>query len=195
MRIFKQKISEPQKSQNDFQKKYPNYTLGKNTYGLPIVYDWHESSTLQIGSYCSISSNVKIYLGGHHRMDWISTYPFPAFFDSVKHIKDYGGTNGNVIIGSDVCIYANVTILSGISIGNGAVIANGSVVTKDVADYEIVGGNPARHIKYRFNEETRCELLKTSWWDWEQQEILKISDILCSQDIGQLLLYSNNREK
>lgn len=194
MNFFKKKISEPEKTQQYFKKKYPNYKLGKNTYGFPTVFDWHEGSTLEIGHYCSISANVKIYLGGHHRMDWISTYPFPAFFNDSKHIENYGGSNGNVSIGSDVCIYANVTILSGVHIGNGAVIANGSVVTKNVEDYEIVGGNPAKHIRYRFDEETITNLLRIAWWDWQEDEILNISNILCSDNLAELFLYSKNRK-
>ena len=193
MKFFKKKVSEPQKSQDKFKSKYTGYEIGKNTYGVPEVYDWKEGSTLKIGNYCSISSNVKIYLGGHHRTDWVSTYPFPSFLDSAKHIKDYGGTNGDVTIGSDFWICANVIILSGVSIGNGAVLANGAVVTKDVADYEIVGGNPAKHIRDRFTQETIQKLLEISWWNWEEKEIIGISDILCSQDIQELIQYSKNR--
>ena len=84
-------------------------------------------------------------------------------------------------------------ILSGVSIGNGAVLANGAVVTKDVADYEIVGGNPAKHIRDRFTQETIQKLLEISWWNWEEKEIIGISDILCSQDIQELIQYSKNR--
>lgn len=194
MKIFKKTIPEPLKSQYEFKRKYPNYIMGKNTYGVPQVYDWNEGSTLQIGQYCSISDNVKIYLGGHHRSDWITTYPFPAFHEQANHIKNYGGTNGNVIIGSDVWIAANVIILSGVTIGHGAVIANGSVVTKNVNPYEIVGGNPAKHIRYRFSSETIELLLSLSWWDWDEDEILELSDILCSQDIQRLVDHSKRKK-
>lgn len=195
MKIFKKTLSEPLNSQNIFRKKYPNYIIGKSTYGVPRVHDWNEGSTLQIGSYCSISDNVQIYLGGHHRSDWITTYPFPAFYEKAKHIKDYGGTNGDVIIGSDVWIAANVIILSGVTIGHGAVIANGSIVTKNIAPYEIVGGDPAKHIRYRFTPEIITLLLSLSWWELDETEILEIASILCSQDIQKLVEYSKIRKK
>ncbi|MCX6052189.1 MAG: CatB-related O-acetyltransferase [Campylobacterales bacterium] len=194
MFFSKNKIQEPLKSQKKFKSKYENYTIGKNSYGVPEVYDWNEGSTLKIGSYCSISSNVKIYLGGHHRTDWISTYPFPAFFNSAKKIQDFGGTNGDVEIGSDVWICSNVIILSGVKIGDGAVIANGALVTKDVSDYEIVGGNPAKHIRYRFDQQTIKLLQSIAWWKWEEDEILKIVDIICSTNIEQLIEYSEQRK-
>jgi len=195
MSLFKKKLEEPFYSQKVFKEKYSQYEIGKGTYGVPEIYDWNEGSTLIIGSYCSISSNVKIYLGGHHRSDWISTYPFPAFINKAKSIKNFGGTNGDVIIGSDVWICANVIILSGVTIGNGAVIANGSVVTKNVKDYEVVGGNPAKHIKYRFTHGTIHELLNIAWWDWEQNEIENIPEMLCSDNINMLIKYAKGRAK
>jgi len=194
IKLFKKKLLEPERTQEYFKDKYPNYKIGKNTYGVPIVFDWHENSTLKIGNYCSISANVKIYLGGHHRMDWISTYPFPAFFKEFKHIQGFGGTNGDVIIGSDVCIYANVTILSGVHIGNGAVIANGSVVVNNVADYEIVGGNPAKHIRYRFESSIIDKLLKISWWNLSESEVFKIAPILMTNNINNLIKYLETKD-
>lgn len=195
MNLFKKKLVEPFRSQKIYKEKFSQYTIGKGTYGVPEIYDWNEGSTLKIGAYCSISSNVKIYLGGHHRSDWISTYPFPAFIEKAKNIKNYGGTNGNVTIGNDVWICANVIILSGVTIGDGAVIANGSVVTKNVAAYEIVGGNPATHIKYRFEENLKQKLLRINWWDWSEKEIESIVHIFCSQDINALLQYAKEREE
>jgi len=194
MGLFKKKLEEPQRTQVMFKEKYPNYELGAFTYGIPEVYDWREGTTLKIGAYCSISSNVKIYLGGHHRTDWVSSYPFPAFFQSAKEIEGFGGTNGDVIIGSDVWICANVTILSGVNIGHGAVIANGSIVTKDVQPYEIVGGNPAKHIRFRFKEETRERLLANPWWQLQEEEINKITKYLASPDVEALLEYMENRK-
>jgi len=80
-----------------------------------------------------------------------------------------------------------------VTIGHGAVVANSAVVTKDVAPYEIVGGNPAKHIRWRFDEETRALLLKSAWWNWPEQEILTITDILCSDNIADFVSYLNNR--
>ncbi len=169
-----------------FTEKYPNYTIGIGTYGLPQVHDWDEGSNLSIGSFSSVASNVQIFLGGHHRADWVTTFPFPAFLPD-SDIQDYGGTNGDVIIGSDVWICANVTILSGITVGHGAILANGAVITKDVAPYSIVGGNPATFIKYRFDENTRQRLLATQWWDLPENTITQNIPKLCSTDINTFL--------
>lgn len=176
-----------------FRDIYPSYTIGTGTYGALTVSDWHEGSTLVIGPYTSIAANVQIFLGGHHRIDWISCYPFPAVLDEAAHIIDYGGTNGDVIIGSDVWLCSNAMILSGVTIGHGAVVAAGAVVTKDIAPYEVVGGNPARHLKWRFPEAVRAQLLDSCWWDWPEDEICKVSPLLCSQDIDAFLSYCQSR--
>lgn len=136
--------------------------------------------------FCSIA-NCNIYLGGNHRTDWVTTYPFGHFnknifdkFDGVGHPK----TNGDVIIENDVWIADNVTIMSGVKIGNGAVIANNSHVVKDVAPYSIVGGNPARLIKYRFLENIIKKLLQIKWWEWEDSKINDNLHLLCSNNMA-----------
>lgn len=177
------------------QDRYPNYTFGMGTYGMPKVHDWNEGSTLKVGAFTSIAGNVDIFLGGHHRTDWISCYPFPVYMEEAAHIEDFGGTNGDVIIGNDSWICSNVTILSGVTIGDGAIVAAGSIVTKDVEPYSIVAGNPARHIKWRFDEDTIDTLLKSKWWTWPEAEIRKISPLLCSNDIKAFKEYCQNRQK
>jgi acetyltransferase-like isoleucine patch superfamily enzyme len=179
-----------QRQQEKFKKKYPNYQLGKGTYGMPIVHDDHEGTTLRIGAYCSIASGVQIFLGNHHRSDWVTSYPFPAFFKEATHIPDFGVSRGNVTIGSDVWLCANCTILSGVTIGHGAVIGTGSIVTKDVEPYSIVAGNPAKHVRWRFSEKTRLALVNTAWWDWPTAEIVEAVELLCSDKIDDFLAYS-----
>ncbi len=150
---------------------------------MPLVHDWNEGTTLRIGSYGSIASNVQIFLGGHHRVDWVTTYPFPARVAIQTGIDDFEGTNGDVIIGSDVWLCANTIILSGVTVGHGAVVANGAVVTKDVEPYSIVGGNPAVHLKYRFSPSVRERLLATQWWEFSHDTILENINKLCSDDL------------
>ena len=95
--------------------------------------------------------------------------------------------NGHVVIGNDVWIADNVTIMSGIIIGNGAVVANNSHVIKNVEPYSIVGGNPARHIKYRFSEEQIKKLLEIQWWYWDDDKINKYLPLMCSEDIDKFI--------
>jgi len=134
-----------------------DYNIGDYTYGNPKVIFPNKDATLKIGKFCSIAKNVTIFLGGNHRIDWVSTYPFFEIFDDFqKHkiIEGHPSTKGDVIIGNDVWIGRNVIILSGVKIGNGAVIAAGSVITKNISCYEVWGGNPAKMIKKRFDIET-----------------------------------------
>lgn len=185
------------RQQAKFTKRYPNYSIGTASYGMPIVHDNHEGSTLKIGTYCSIASNVQIFLGGQHRTNWVSSYPFPYFFAMDASYKEKyvaGGSRGDVIIGSDVWLCANCIILSGVTIGHGAVIANGAVVSRDVAPYSVMAGNPASQIKWRFDEETRNDLLASRWWDWSQSEIIHNLDKLMSDDLTGFLAYVNSRQ-
>lgn len=190
----KKRLSKPARSLARFKKEYPNYQIGKNCYGVPIIKHQHPNAKVTIGSYCSFAKNVRLFLGGNHRTDWVTTYPFPAFFSNAHHIKDFEITNGDINIGNDVWLCEDTTVLSGVSIGNGAVIASGSIVTKDVAPYSIVGGNPAKHIRWRFDDQIRELLLASSWWDWPEEEILQISNLLCSNDIANFLHYASKRK-
>ncbi|WP_410500017.1 CatB-related O-acetyltransferase [Chitinibacter sp. S2-10] len=179
------------RQQVKFRKRYPHYAIGKASYGMPIVYDYGEGTTLKIGAYCSIASNVQIFLGGHHRIDWVSSYPFPHFFemDAVFQGKA-GGSRGDVVIGNDVWLCANCIILSGVTIGHGAVIANGAVVTRDVPPYAVMAGNPAKLIKWRFDEPIRQALLEIAWWDWPDDKIKNVMDQLCGNDLVKFIEYA-----
>lgn len=182
-------------SRAKFKKIYPNYKLGRGTYGLPIVLDWKEGTTLEIGSYCSISKNVQIFLGGVHRTNWVSTFPFPKFLPELSNLIDsFGVTKGSVIIGNDVWLCRNCTIMSGVTIGDGAVVASGAIVTKDVPPYAIVAGNPARIIKFRFDEQTITKLLDSKWWEWDEEEIRKVAKMMCKEDLSDFFYYTENRK-
>ncbi len=176
-----------------FKARYPQYEFGIGSYGLPEVHDWQEGSTLKIGAYCSIAEGVQIFLGGHHRADWVTTFPFPAFLGEAAHISGYNGTRGDVVIGSDVWLCTNSSILSGVTIGHGAVVAAGALVTRDVPPYAVVGGNPATFIRWRFPEEVRAELLQTAWWTWPEAEVRGAVETLCSDDIEAFLAYARQR--
>lgn len=190
---FKPKPIKLHRSQIKFREQYPNYAIGVGTYGIPKVHDWREGTTLRIGAYTSIADEVHIFLGGHHRTDWISSFPFPAFIEEARHIQDFGGTRGDVSIGNDVWLASGCTILSGVTIGDGAVVAARAVVTRDVEPYSIVAGNPAKHMRYRFDEKTRQALLASRWWTWPEAEIRCIAHLLCSPDFEAFFSYVKRR--
>lgn len=176
-----------------FKKKYPQYGYGTGSYGLPTVKDYGDGKHLDIGAYCSIAEGVLIIIGGHHRTDWVTTYPFPAKLAQAAHIRDYGGSRGDVIIGNDVWLCSQCTILSGVTVGTGAVVAANAVVTRDVAPYSIVAGNPARVVGWRFDEQTRTQLLASQWWAWPKEEVVKVVDLLCNDNIERFLAYARER--
>lgn len=131
-----------------------------------------------IGRYCSIGENFNSGLA-IHPVGCLSTSPL--FYSTKKQLgdilvdKDLVEEYKPVKIGNDVFIGANVSILSGIEIGDGAIVGTGAVVTKDVPPYAVVGGVPAKIIKYRFNSNHIQKLLHIKWWDWDfarQQEIV-----------------------
>jgi acetyltransferase-like isoleucine patch superfamily enzyme len=161
------------------------------TYGLKNirVRDWKQGTDVKIGSFCSIADNIQIFIGGDHRTDWVTTYPFGHIHNDIFpwHGEGHPTTKGNVVIGHDVWIGANATILSGVTIGDGAVVSANSVVVKDVPAYGIVGGNPAKLLKMRFTEDQIERLLNNPWWDLPENRINKLIPLLCSNDIEALI--------
>lgn len=131
---------------------------------------------LMIGRFTAIGPGATFLMpGGNHPMIGVSTYPFTMFggawtertFDALQAIEQPGDT----IVGHDVWIGREVTIMPGVTIGHGAVIGASSVVTKDVAPYQVVAGNPARVIRTRFDPEDVQRLLTVQWWHWPTEKI------------------------
>lgn len=164
-------------------KRYAKYQIGEWTYGTPKVFTWREGTTLKIGRFCAIADGVIILLGGEHRIDWVTTYPFSKIFRKGKRFTGHPRSRGDVIIGNDVWIGTDALILSGVEIGNGAVVAARSVVKDNVLPYSIVAGNPAKHIKFRFSESIIDDLQKIAWWDWPLSKIEDAWPLLLSSDI------------
>lgn len=160
--------------------KYKAYQIGEYTYGEPIIEDF--GSKLSIGKFCSIARGVTILLGGEHNVFWNSTYPFNEVFEEHKGIKGHPASKGDTEIGNDVWIGTEAIILSGVKIGDGAVIAARSVVVKDVAAYAIVGGNPAKEIKKRFDSDKIEQLQELQWWNWPIAKIKENAALLMSPE-------------
>lgn len=164
--------------------------VGDYSYGKPLVFHWEEKTKLKIGKFCSISDEVRIFLGGNHRADWVSTYPFAGLtgeWPEAEGIEDHNVSKGDVVIGNDVWIGFGATILSGVTIGDGAVIGANALVAKDVAPYAIVGGNPAKEIKKRFSDDEIAALSKIQWWNWPIEKIKKNIANICCNDIENVI--------
>ncbi|MEJ7786334.1 MAG: CatB-related O-acetyltransferase [Solirubrobacteraceae bacterium] len=163
--------------------------IGRYSYGLPdvIVYPG-ETQRVVIGSFCSIADDVRIFVGGNHRPDWVSTYPFRIKLGLPgAHTDGCPTSNGDVTIGHDVWIGSGARVLSGVRIGNGAVIGASSVVASDVAPYAVVVGNPAREVRKRFGDAHIAMLERLAWWRWPLERIIDNVALLCSSDLDSFL--------
>ena len=174
-------------------------TYGKYTYGTIAQPRYHRPlAELKVGKFCSIATEVKVWLDSNHRTDWVSTYPFghthPNVFNSFNG-EGHPSTKGDIIIGNDVWIATNVTIMSGVTIGDGAVIAANSHVVKNVEPYAVVGGNPAKLIKLRFTPEQIKSLLEIKWWDWPDEKINKFAPLLCNPNIDAFIQAAEQAEQ
>ena len=134
-----------------------------------------ELPKIKIGKYCSIASNCYFTLS-QNLLNRFTTTVSPEGMHLFSHGKGNRSSfsKGDIVIGNDVWIGLNSTILDGITIGNGAVIAAGSVVTKNVEPYSIVGGNPAKLIKYRFSSELIKRIEDLKFWDMPMEIIQSI---------------------
>jgi virginiamycin A acetyltransferase len=204
-KLKQEKISNSGYREDLFTNKktiYKKYDIGDYTYGAPKIYDYDDyddiatrPTKLKIGKFCSIGVDVKIILGSEHRADWVTTYPFNALNSKFRHIKGHPHSKGDITIGNDVWIGANVTILSGVTVGNGAVIGANSLVTKSVDPYAVAMGVPAKHIKYRFNEDVISRLQKLQWWNLPIDKIEECVELLQSDDIVNFLTKMENNSQ
>ncbi|MFC4096443.1 CatB-related O-acetyltransferase [Euzebyella saccharophila] len=181
--------------------KNPNIIVGDYTYyddfenvenfekNVKYLFDFI-GDQLIIGKFCMIASGVTFIMNGaNHLTDSLSTYPFAIFgkgWEQAMDGKEYP-KKGNITIGNDVWIGYNATVMAGVTIGDGAIIATNATVTKDVAPYSIVGGNPAKEIKKRFSEEVIAQLLELQWWDWDIEKITRNVPHLTGAELDKLV--------
>ena len=168
--------------------KAPNIQIGDYTYyddpadpaGFEqnnVLFNWPEfGDRLIIGKFCSIASGTKFIMGpANHRISSVTTYPFHVFGgaweeNTPPHLSELP-FKGDIVVGNDVWIGRESVILPGVKIGDGAIVAACSVVSRDVEPYQVVGGNPARPIKKRFDEELIALLLELRWWDFPPEDL------------------------
>lgn len=144
-----------------------------------------------IGKFCALATDVRFIMGGaNHRMNGVSTFPFPIFgadwaehFDLVRDVP----ASRDTTVGNDVWIGRGVTVMPGVSIGDGAIVASGAVVVTDVAPYALVGGNPATLIRLRFADDEIRRLLELAWWDWPMEKITENVRVLMDASVVDVL--------
>lgn len=151
-----------------------------------------EINHCDIGSFCSIANNV-IVGGGMHPIDWVSTSP--VFYEGRDSVKAKFSEHKRepvkrTTIGHDVWIGQNVIIKQGVNIGTGAVVGMGSIVTKNVEPYTIVAGNPAKMIRKRFDDNIISVLLKSEWWQFEDDKLKQLGTF--SNNINEFIKHLNS---
>lgn len=169
-------------------ERFKGFEVGEFSYshpdGSPRIVHFGEPNKLKIGKFCSFAEEVTIMLGGgYHRADWVTTYPFSVLFDGVGEVKGVPFAKGDIVIGNDVWVCTGATIIAGVTIGNGAIVAARSVVTRDVAPYSVVAGNPAKVVKQRFSDDIVSKLNEIQWWNWPVEKVRQEFAGLLSSDI------------
>lgn len=154
-----------------------------------VLYNYDFSKVkLIIGKFCAIAAETRFIMTGDHKLDAISTYPFPIFksgWENAFNISELP-VKGDIVVGNDVWFGYDSLIKGGVTIGDGAIIATRAVVIKDVPPYSIVGGNPAKVVKKRFDDATIDRLLQIAWWDWDIEKINRNLSLICHLNIDAL---------
>lgn len=159
-----------------------NFAANNILYHFDFVGD-----KLIIGKFCQIATGVKFIMNGaNHGLQGFTTYPFRIFGHEFADLPLLSENKGDTIIGNDVWIGNDVTFMPGVTVGDGAIIAAKSVVTKDIAPYTIVGGNPAKLIRQRFSDEVIAKLLELQWWNWTIDKIAANGQYLLNSSVENL---------
>lgn len=182
MRIARQRLGRRPEPEWIAQS-YPQYQIGRGSYGPLLIQDFGDQASFTMGNYCSAAVGATVLLGGGHRTDWVTTYPFSVLEPSLSEISGHPRSRGSVKIGHDVWLGTDSMVLSGVTIGSGAVVAARAVVTRDVPAYAIVAGVPAKITSHRFDEQTIARLLTLQWWNWPHTRIVAAGRQLMSTDV------------
>ena len=181
----------------------PNISVGDYTYyddpedptGFErnnVLFNYPEfGDRLIIGKFCAIAAGTRFIMGAaNHRLSSVTTYPFAVFGGAWEervppHLSQLP-FKGDTVVGNDVWIGRESVILPGVRIGSSAIVAACSVVARDVEPYTVVGGNPARLIRQRFDRELTELLLQLSWWDLPSEELTELLPLLCDPDLDRV---------
>ncbi len=154
-----------------------------------VLYNYDFSKVkLVIGKFCAIAAETRFIMTGDHKLDAISTYPFPIFghgWEDAFNVFDLP-VKGDILIGNDVWLGYDSLVMNGVTIGHGSIVAARTTVIKDVPPYAIVAGNPAKVVKMRFDDATIERLLKIAWWNWDIDKINKHLNLICNLNIDSL---------
>lgn len=159
--------------------------MGNMSYYAPNVVKFKgDTGRVIIGNFASIAPDADFYVGGLHRVEWVSLYGLRAMLELPGAYEDgFTHGRGDIVVGSDTWVTNGCTVMSGVTIGDGAVVGTKAVVAKDVRPYAIVVGNPAREIGRRFSDPQVEALLRIKWWDWPTELVKERVDALSSPDI------------
>lgn len=181
----------------------PNIEIGDYTYydddtdptGFErnnILFNYPEfGDRLIIGKFCALAQGTTFIMGpANHRIGSATTYPFNVFGGAwTEATPDHMSQlprNGDTVLGNDVWLGRECVVMPGVKIGDGAIVAAYSVVTRDVAPYTVAGGNPARFIKNRFDDELTGLLMRLKWWDLPPEELVAWLPVLCDENLEHL---------
>ncbi|MEP0916781.1 Vat family streptogramin A O-acetyltransferase [Leptolyngbya sp. DQ-M1] len=155
-------------------------------YHFPFIGD-----RLIIGKFCALATEIKFIMNGaNHKLSGFSTYPFDIFnngWEKVTPQPEELPYKGDTVIGNDVWIGYEAVIMPGVKVGDGAIIAAKSVVVGNVPPYTIVGGNPAKPIRQRFDDDVIQSLLEVAWWNWDIEKITRNLETIVAADIEALI--------
>jgi acetyltransferase-like isoleucine patch superfamily enzyme len=189
-------VLEPSYAQQRRLMRAGRMTVGRHSYGIPVIKTYiHDTTRLTVGAFSALSETSIVMLGGEHAVDRVTTFPLRISLKLPGAGEDgIPVRTGDTVIGNDVWLTQRTFVRSGVTIGDGAIIGAGAVVIRDVPPYAIVGGNPAKVIRYRFATEQIEALLDIRWWDWPDELVVEATPLLCGTDVDAFIAWAREQK-